>query len=175
MVDACGADQRFALGGDRGGHRGASDEAPGVFGPQLHQRAVRVGYKKADAGGFAVGKAHLIQRALGVGEIETYDPGTEMVDDLRNLTLAGRRHGNVVGTQFYIVAWVGLRLQNRVTEDPCVEMDGLLRVIDGDSQVIERTESEGRARGESSARGKRSGRACKAARAIVDPKDAPYT
>ena len=35
----------------------------------------------------------LIQRALGCGEIETHDTGTEMVDDLRSLTLPGRISG----------------------------------------------------------------------------------
>src|SRR4029077_1438776 len=80
MVDAGRAEQRFALGGDCRGLGGFAEVAPGVFGPELNQRAVRVGNEESDAGGFAVLDAHLIQRTFGGGEIEVHDAGTEVVD-----------------------------------------------------------------------------------------------
>src|SRR5712691_1132754 len=86
VVDGGGSEQRLALGGDRRGRGGFAEVAPGAFGPELNQRAVGVGNEEADARGFAVLDAHLIQRAFGGGEIEIRDAGTEMVDHLRSLT-----------------------------------------------------------------------------------------
>jgi hypothetical protein len=153
VVDAGGAEQRLALGGDRRGRGGLAEAVPGVFGPELNQRAVGVGNEEADAGGFAVLDAHLIQRVFGGGEIEIQDAGTEVVDHLRSLTLAGWRHGDVVGTELDVVARVGFLLQNGVTEDACVEVDGFFGVIDREGEMIECAEAEGRVGGESGAGG----------------------
>jgi hypothetical protein len=51
------------------------------------------------------------------------------------------------------VALVGFLLQDRVTEDACVEVDRLFGVIDGESEMIECAEAEGRVGGESGAGG----------------------
>jgi hypothetical protein len=37
VVDACGAEQRLALGGDRRGRGGLAEAVPGVFGPELNR------------------------------------------------------------------------------------------------------------------------------------------
>ena len=47
MVDAGGSEQRFALGGDCRGRGGFV--SPGVFGPELNQRAIGVGNEESDA------------------------------------------------------------------------------------------------------------------------------
>ena len=76
-----------------------------------------------------------------------------MVDHMRCLTLAGRSHGDVVGTELDVVARVGLLPQDRVTEDPCIEVDGLFDGIDVKGEMIECADSEGRVGGKSGARG----------------------
>ena len=99
----------------------------------------------------------MIERPFRPGEIEIHDAGTKMVDRLRSLTLSGRRHGDVVGTEFDVVAKAGFLLQNRAAEDTRVEMGGFFGVIDGQSEVIECAEAEGSVGGKSGAGGKNPG------------------